>query len=369
MPDEPTFTFKLVFAGLCTYVPNYRPFDQTTAFCVLLPKLTVDEDIDRARRSLDGRFSLLNHPHVPLLKYEGRHRVGLPRSPLPVNLAGEAKRCEVVTRLDRRRLWFSFDGDADEDYALDVSLTGDTSFEFVADLERIVPGRAEVDRNAFNTEPGACSPKVGTQIFIDQGRVAVENLHEQEWIIPTVLGGQPYRSRLAQQVSFSFDKIREMRIHMVDLDDEHQTEETLRFVGEPNEEVVIRIGNYCSENPLEWLPLPEWNPVDDVDFVWNYELLSNAHQSSIRADVSQNQQRLAARIAEQDGRGESAKPEEPKEPTCEQAHQQQEQSQRFHEEDVLPYPRPGRREDGTGYPSGDNCDGVTSAAYSEFKLP
>ena len=257
------FKLKMVFTGLCAFVPNRRK-DAEVKMCVVLPDATTNVP----RVAPDGS-SLKRHRGFVQLKVGQIAKI-------PSSL--RSSDADVITYLDRHRVTLNCAPAARR--GIDPFDEGD--LEQVASLESMIPGFATPDPAVVT---GDIPPRtVLAQVLLHIGKLIPNPEKVGQWVFPRSVAFPGFQGPLTSEVALEVPNLEEVELITTSFDTGEQT--TWELKAEDGGTVEIVIANLCDENPLRWETVPRPPMIPDEDFRWYYTLLPNSLQNRLLTQLS-----------------------------------------------------------------------------------
>jgi hypothetical protein len=302
-----SFKFTVRFAGVSAFVPNRDFDDKPTKICVLMPNGGDPYKGRDTTFAIDGNTPMRRH--FPLLKF------GLSQTVGAQSLAGLA---EGVWYLNRQRITFELEpAPADPQAALEVRyssewdslqtfpnppthewkhLTEERKKElcWLPDLRRIVGSDlAHPDPNLLR--PHRPGDKVGTQVILDRGVLTTLERDEMPWSLDT-LDRRAYSRPLATLLALEIEGVNRVAVVATPLDADPGSDAArptkLEFLpAADGSELTVDLITACEANPLNWLRSQEAEEKElrDLDFLWHYEVLTDAAREKIQRHLASKQ--------------------------------------------------------------------------------
>jgi hypothetical protein len=276
-----SFHFRVVFTGLCAYVPN-RPIDPVG---LVKDKPTrVQVIMVDAREPRTAVDSSKLPPHFPIAYIEAENLAAS-------NGVPSGTRLEWL--LDRRELTFELaDGKPTHFDLVQGALVAPTplipgkptapvpraatDFGWGAHMEAHAPDFAQIDPLCF--QDAGSKGLVATRVVLTQGRLTnfAFDPNSTFYFFDASLGGpgnkedRPYSNKVALEVR----DVTGVKLVARDLDGKRPTER-LDLTGPAGDWTTITVANLCDGRTPERNPLTTQEPKDDDDFRWFYELCEN----------------------------------------------------------------------------------------------
>jgi hypothetical protein len=279
------FNFRVVFNGLCAFVPN-RPI----AAVGLLPEKPTEMDIvlvDARMRTtaIDGGAL---EPHYP---------VAVIKSANLKDASGVPPGTRLEWRLDRRELTFAVQDGTPREFVLvqgavrgappqgaianPAVLPADTpkaadDFAWGAHMQLAAPNFARIDPRCFQ-DAGSLG-LISARVLVRRGEMSTRGFDPERtarYSLDATLGGGTSKPRpFTNKASLEIEGVTAIRLIARDMDDLLPHEE-IALTGPENEWVEITIANADDGRLPERLPNPTSSETEDKDFRWFYSLCAD----------------------------------------------------------------------------------------------
>lgn len=258
------FKVKIVFTGVCMFVPNNDP-SKRVKVCVVLPDAEGPGNRrTTSKKAPDGTFL---RRHRAFVKFNMRQLADAQKIP---------SKCEGLLYIEGKRVAFKFAEGADE-FKIDPSVR-----RHILDMSEIAGPYADDFADIVGLKP----PLVTSQILLDRGILKNEFPVDKlsTWVVPNTLNSllPPMRRILTHEVTLELLNIASVELHSMPL--EGGEAEVLQLKALAEEDVVITISHLCDENPLRW-EAEDAQIKDDEDYKWHYMLLSPAIRTKLELGV------------------------------------------------------------------------------------
>ncbi len=233
---------KITFTGICAFVANTKA--SRCKAVVLLPD--GDSGEVKAGKAVDGKPLFRHRAYV---KFKANHLSESERLKI-------SDRLEVIRYLKAERVTIRPVGSL-------VDLTSNLST--IANLDKVVPGFGEVDRQFLGEKP----LRLAAQVLLEHGYL-VASPPAFQWAFPNnVSRSDIITGPLSHEVTLTIAGLTSVDLIVTPFDG---APETLSLVRRDGGTVEVCIANLCDENPLRWPTVRE--PLIDNDFRWYYELVA-----------------------------------------------------------------------------------------------
>jgi hypothetical protein len=253
------YDVKIVFSGLCAYVPNKAlgaPADPPTRMRLVMPDLRVARKV--------GVHQVARH--LPVLAIDPGFLAGG---------AGAATGSMAVLPIARREISFAFQSAAGIALSIDQSGPG-TNFNRGPAMAEAAIEHATIDAACLSPQPPAV---VTARVQVDAGHLAAHKPVKDDFYFRNETQKLSAGHPRAHEISLHFRQVTDFEIRSRDLNDAASVATPwLRVTAPAGSTAELEIGNLCDGDlMLYWDPkVPEIESLDDVDFAAYYLLSANA---------------------------------------------------------------------------------------------